>query len=297
MKILGADWGTSNLRTYLIDENGGIISTNNSDNGLVVAKEKGFLTSLLDTAKEQIDECDLVILSGMVGAKEGWVEAKYANIPVSITELANALQQVPDDSINACIIPGLLKETENNLDVMRGEETQIFGCLEKGIGDGVYIAPGTHAKWCLVENNKIVDFHTFLTGDLYNALIKESILKLQIKEDDSFYEEAFQAGLNNGFAITQSGEILHAIFETRVKGVLGKMDNDKLGSYLSGLLIGMEVNHASSLFQHQQVVLIGTNHLANLYEKALKRKNIQVTIPASDIVVAGQFAIAKYKLK
>ena len=36
--------------------------------------------------------------------------------------------------------------------------------------------PGTHSKWACVEAGRIVDFVTFMTGELWHVLLAHSIL-------------------------------------------------------------------------------------------------------------------------
>ena len=82
---------------------------------------------------------------------------------------------------------------DNTPDVIRGEETQIFGALGNGSDNGQFILPGTHSKWALVENGQIVWFTTFMTGELFAVLCNHSILG-SLMEEGEYDDAAFFKG-------------------------------------------------------------------------------------------------------
>ena len=60
---------------------------------------------------------------------------------------------------------------------MRGEEVQIFGDLNltERVSATVCL-PGTHSKWARVEENKLTDFATAMTGEMFQIMRTYSIL-------------------------------------------------------------------------------------------------------------------------
>ena len=85
------------------------------------------------------------------------------------------------------VVPGLsARDARGAPDVMRGEETQILGALgASGRADGLFVLPGTHSKWARVEAGRIVDFATFMTGEVFAALKDHSLLgRLMAPPDD-----------------------------------------------------------------------------------------------------------------
>ena len=95
MRFIVADWGTTRFRGYLV-ENETILDQVSSDEG-VSALQKGqhrdvFLRQCGPWLKAEPDAP--VLLVGMVGSREGWVEAPYATCPAGPAEIAQALVPV-----------------------------------------------------------------------------------------------------------------------------------------------------------------------------------------------------------
>ena len=61
-------------------------------------------------------------------------------------------------------------------DVMRGEETQLVGAVAADEASVLAVLPGTHSKWARVDRGRVVDFTTYMTGELYGVLLSHSIL-------------------------------------------------------------------------------------------------------------------------
>src|SRR5581483_10049550 len=72
------------------------------------------------------------ILAGMIGSRQGWREAPYAECPADAAALAaKALRFTSGEGRAVAIIPGvMLRDAQRDGDVIRGEETQIVGLLE-----------------------------------------------------------------------------------------------------------------------------------------------------------------------
>ena len=163
-------------------------------------------------------------------------------------------------------------------DVMRGEETQVFGWLRQDAarlsGRHVVCHPGTHAKWILVEDGRIERFITAMTGELFAVLGRHGVLKNDAPADD---EAAFDAGV----AAAQDGGALAArLFTARSRVVAGGEAAESTPSYLSGLLIGAEVASVPGLLgggSGYPVVLLGDPDLCRWYERALSRRGIETS--------------------
>ena len=95
------------------------------------------------------------------------------------------------------IVPGLCCDHDGVPDVMRGEETQVFGALELlGMDHGLFVLPGTHSKWVRVAGGRIESFATFMTGEFYALLRKHSILARTLPDSDGeFDRQAFERGV------------------------------------------------------------------------------------------------------
>ncbi|MFV0322336.1 MAG: 2-dehydro-3-deoxygalactonokinase [Alphaproteobacteria bacterium] len=273
MSYIGIDWGTSNFRAYLLNKDGSIIESKDTNTGLKDLKKDEFegylLTQIFPWLKIKNTP---VILCGMVGSKNGWYETPYIDIKDIMTQLPFATTKIPSNHLNAYIISGACQYTETQMDVMRGEETQIYGYLhENPLFSGYLVLPGTHNKWVKVKDGQTLEFHTFMTGELYQIIKQYSILSSMI--DDQFNQEDF---LN---AVQQSSEnpsfFSNYLFTIRASNLLDPQKMKSPYSFLSGLLIGLELAaYKKNIKPEDKVIFIGTSHLTNLYKKACNHLNI-----------------------
>src|SRR5215203_3396657 len=176
-RLVALDWGTTSLRAYLIGDGGVVLERRAEPLGILRVPERDFRAAF-DTATAQWRQYPALpaIASGMIGSAQGWVEAPYTSLPADADSVARSLATVPDVGLR--IVPGLAQR-DGAPDVMRGEETQLFGAMRESsvLGDGgVAVLPGTHAKWARVAGDRIVGFTTYMTGELFAVLAQHSIL-------------------------------------------------------------------------------------------------------------------------
>jgi 2-dehydro-3-deoxygalactonokinase len=295
LRFIVADWGTTRFRGYLI-ENETILDQVSTNEG-VSALQKGqhrdvFLRQCGHWLKAELNAP--VLLVGMVGSREGWVEAPYATCPAGPAEIAQAL--VPVDLENGrkgYIIPGLFCEpAPGAADVMRGEETLVMGA---GVEDGLICSAGTHPKWILMRNGRIERFATYMTGEMYALLREHSMIGRPATEPQD--PKGFDLGLDA--AQRNSGEnrvgLLHLLFSARASVVSGRMNSNLLAPYLSGLLTGDEINGAlSQLGRPTSVTILAAPERADLYVHALKRHGIKAEInDTQQALIAGLARIVR----
>ncbi|MBV8030550.1 MAG: 2-dehydro-3-deoxygalactonokinase, partial [Betaproteobacteria bacterium] len=206
---------------------------------------------------------DLVLMSGMVGSRQGWREAPYVNCPAGEAELRKNI--VPVEAArgrSVFIVPGLSCIDSSGVpDVMRGEETQILGALDELPHAATVCLPGTHSKWARVRDGRIESFATFFTGELFAVLCRHSLLGRMMEEGAPSDEAAFAEG------VERSGEasgLLHHLFGVRTRTLFSELSPRASPSYLSGLLIGHELRSAAA----DEVFLLGAPALAERYARA-----------------------------
>ncbi|MBO1905541.1 2-dehydro-3-deoxygalactonokinase [Microvirga sp. 3-52] len=289
MRFIVADWGTTRFRGYLI-ENETILDQVSSNEG-VSALQKGqhrdvFLRQCGHWLKAEPEAP--VLLVGMVGSREGWVEAPYATCPAGPAEIAQALAPVDLESgRKGYIIPGLFCEpSPGAADVMRGEETLVLGA---GIENGLICSAGTHPKWIEMKNGRIERFATYMTGEMYGLLREHSMIGRPATEPED--PKGFDLGMDA--AECNSGEkrvgLLHLLFSARASVVSGRMNSNLLAPYLSGLLTGDEINGALAQFgRPASVTILAAPERAELYVHALKRHGIKAeTKDTLQALIAG----------
>ena len=267
-RLLAVDWGTSSLRGALLDKHGEALEERSFARGILTVAPGGFPQVFRDCFGDWMTQGTLCLMSGMVGSRQGWREAPYCPCPAGLEAIAARLEWL--DWLEAgriAIVPGLCIETSGAPDVMRGEETQIFGALQWfGIDDARIVLPGTHSKWATVVGRRITDFSTWMTGEFYALLRQHSILARTLPEGDSAYDgAAFDAGVQQAL---QGPGLLHTAFSARTLSLFGRMAPDALPSYLSGLVIGEELK-SQSVQAGDTLIVVGADTLSAHYEQAL----------------------------
>ena len=152
-----------------------------------------------------------LILSGMIGSRQGWKEAPYAKCPAGTDDIVKALARIEWGELTIALVPGLSTENDGMPDVMRGEETQIFGALAlSGNDDGLFLLPGTHSKWAEVSGGRIVSFRTFMTGEVFGALKDHTILG-RLMSGSAADADAFARGVREGASLESAGALLNRV--------------------------------------------------------------------------------------
>ena len=266
---IAVDWGTSALRAWALDAGGNVLAHAHSQDGMGTLSPDGYEPTLLRLAGGWLPAGKMrvpVIVCGMAGARQGWTEAAYRQIPCrpvagrQMTPVATS-----DERLDVAIVPGLCQIDPP--DVMRGEETQLAGLMRQtGTADAVVCMPGTHSKWVRVERGDVVGFTTFMTGELFAVISTHSILRHSVgtSGDD---RDAFLQGVSDMHA--ETGTLTAALFGIRASGLLAGMAQETARSRLSGLLIGAELAATRTLWEAAPVHLVGAGPLVASYADAL----------------------------
>jgi 2-dehydro-3-deoxygalactonokinase len=295
--LIALDWGTSNLRASLLDAGGATLETRSAPGGVMAVQDGRFAEALLALCGDWITHHDCpLIASGMVGSRQGWKEAPYLACPASQAEAARQLSTVVVDASTGRqlhIAAGLqCLDDRGQFDVMRGEETQIWGA---DLPDGsCCVLPGTHSKWAwLGTQGSIRHFQTFMTGELYGLLTKHGILG-RLMAFGASRPEDFLAGVRLG--LQGHASLSHTIFAARTAGLMGRVAPEGLPDYLSGILIGGEIGAACAGMTAAQcaagVVLIGDDDLCDRYAQALELHGVPSRRAPAGTTTAGQWRIA-----
>ncbi len=298
--LAAVDWGTSSFRLWLLDASGSIVAERRGSEGMLVAATEGFSAVLERYLADAGAPGDLrVIVCGMAGARQGWLEAPYVKVPANLRAILEGAVSVPGLSRQVEILPGLSQTDEETPDVMRGEETQLAG-ISPLIGKGRHLVcmPGTHSKWVQTTDGSIERFRTWLTGELFALLATQSILRHSIgnvtvssQPDNPFFIAACRQALGGG------GDISSSLFRIRAATLLQDLQPADAAATLSGLLIGAEIASALRTFARPAVgiVLVGSGPLGLLYAHALKLAGCSVVhADAEEAVRIGLYEAARH---
>lgn len=305
------DWGTTSFRMYLVNSSvpQQVMQCVNMDAGTqsVFLKWKSieekaesridFYREILLTAKKKFDyllyevlETIPVLISGMASSSIGMEELPYAWLP--FTDNDYQFKKISADqkfSFDVFLFSGIRNET----DVMRGEETQCLGLLHTASflftnqENILFILPGTHSKHVRVKGNAIINFETFLTGEMFYLLKEHSVLKHSVSEsadgepvNENFFLEGIKASLKGNF--------LQLLFGVRTNTLFKKLDARQNYYFLSGLVLGTELA-STNISGIDSIVICGTKKLNELYGMALRHlfTNCKIIVMNEEEVAAA----------
>ena len=310
--FLSCDWGTSSFRLRLIDiGTGKIISQLYTGQGTAGTyaqwKNTGeredrmqfYLAIIQEQCKNIAADAGIsidgfpIIVSGMASSSIGMLELPYTQMPFAVSGNDLQIREIkktilfPNDII-------LVSGARTTIDVMRGEETQLVGCVD-GSSEGrqVFIFPGTHSKHVTVENNMATAVQTFMTGEFFELMTKKSILSDSVEAGGSIEDEENKMAFAEGVTESAKQNLLHSSFVVRTNQLLDKYSRVANYFYLSGLLIGTELHQ---LLQNEvsSITLVGDKKLQVNYLLALQLLNISIgvkTIDDATATIKGQLAI------
>ena len=296
--LIAVDWGTTRLRAMLLDAGGRVLAETSSDEGIGSVPAGGHEAAFtrLVSGWPQVP----AIMAGMVGSRQGWREAVYAECPASPEAIAAGILRMSDAAGRPiAIVPGVMvRSTDRDGDVIRGEETQIVGLLAaEPEFDGVVVLPGTHSKWATVTGGAIANFQTFLTGEMFGLLSRQSFLRHSVAEGTAELAELSDFALGVERTVVDGLPFLAAIFSVRARQLLDGVDPVQNLAYLSGLVIGGEIAAARDtgrLWQGRALRIVGSRSLARAYARAFAIAGYDAAaLDGSELVVAGLLSLAR----
>ncbi len=285
---IAVDWGTSHLRAWAMAGDT-VRAEAASDDGMGRLARAQFEPALLRLIDPWLGAARMqVIACGMVGSRQGWVEAPYATVPCRPLPEALVAAPVTDPRIDVRVVPGL-RQMEP-ADVMRGEETQIAGFLAMTPGfDGVICLPGTHSKWVHVSAGEIVSFRSFMTGEMFDLLSTASVLRHTV--GDGWDADAFGQAVSD--ALSRPEAVAAKLFSIRAEALLRGLDAGTARARLSGALIGLELAGARPYWLGQDVALIGASKLSAIYAAALAAQGVPARVADGAAMTRAGLAAAR----
>jgi len=264
IEFLIVDWGTTNFRAFAINHENAVHAQIELPIGLKQVTDNDFAKVLEQELKAWIlgyQELP-IYMAGMVGSANGWVNVPYVSTPTSVSKLADKTHRftLPWGAM-AYIVPGVSHMTDKGeFDVMRGEEVQVFGLINKlNSGSFSVVLPGTHSKHVVVQNHELVLFDSFMTGELFSVIREHTIIGRDLPKQEPSYS-AFVKGVLSG----QNGGATSQIFKARTGKIFAQIEDTEVDDFLSGILIGSELKELVS----ESIYLVGNRKLCNRYQLA-----------------------------
>jgi len=315
-RLIALDWGTTSCRAYLMGKGGLVLDERRQPTGTMAVTRSALAVgmpygSAFEHSFEEICgdwlevDPDLpVIACGMVGSNHGWAEAEYRPVPANLAAAGVDLTVVRTRAgVAVHIIPGLITASAMP-SVMRGEETQILGVLTNSRRAGtldlasecIVLLPGTHSKWVRMAGTTVVDFTTYMTGEIYAFLTHESILSRLAVHPDQPDWTAFYRGLDVAQSPAGRGGVLGTAFSARSLVITGQLAPTQVEDYVSGLLIGhelAEIDPAWLADEPNAILLCGDGDLSDRYRRALDRLGVHVAVAVPGSASLGMWETAQ----
>ncbi len=286
--MIGIDWGTSSFRAFRIDAAGVVRERRAAPRGILAVEGGRFEEELRRQVGDWIEAGERrVLMSGMIGSRQGWQEVPYVPCPAGLGEIAGGLARIACAGVEVRVVPGLAcEDAAGTPEVMRGEETQLLGVAAEIGGTALACLPGSHSKWAQIEDGRILRFETYFTGEAFAALRGHTILGRLMRDAPSD-----PASFDRGVARAgEEGHLLHHLFGVRTLGLNGRLGEGAAASYLSGLLIGHEVRAAlpaGGAPREADVELIGAAALCALYTRAIGAAGARANVHGEEAAERG----------
>jgi 2-dehydro-3-deoxygalactonokinase len=299
MNYVAVDSGTTNSRVWLM-RGSKIVAKQQVAAGVRNTAIDGHNRALMQGIRHAIlelrnsvspgDRPETVIAAGMITSDLGLHEVKHAQAPVGIEDLAAGIQTRSfdeTDDLQFHFIPGVRSgptlanlQNVNSIDIMRGEETEIFGALEEFElrGPLLYIHLGSHTKLIQIDAlQRIVGGASTLAGELLLSIQQQTILRSSLPESQvpALDEEFFQQGWRN----CQRFGLTRALYQVRIFDLNSRFTKECLFSFLLGSLLCEEFRCLESFTPGagaELVILSGLPHLQPAWAHALKRSGFRV---------------------
>lgn len=294
MKLCVIDSGTTNTRVRLIDGEklaGQAIRACGARDVAIEGSTKVLEIAVRETVSEllqnhglQVDEIEAYVASGMITSNMGLFEVPYIAAPVGIQDLIfGVTPRILPNIFNKPIlfIPGIKTGFSNsddlsNLDMIRGEETEIFGCLSelnvKPNDSVLFIHFGSHHKAILWQNGQITNCFTSLTGELMMAVSQNTILK-NICVTPTEIEPQIDYVLK-GIEIAEAQGFGRSLFSSRVLQVMCKEEKQACTSLVLGALLYLDLCMLQSFdaLKPNRIIMYGKHLFSSLMEPILKQR-------------------------
>ena len=308
---ISIDGGTTNTRIALVTD-GKIADSQKYNIGAGAGAEgkkllestisKG-ISEILDRNNLNSGDIEKILASGMITSEFGLYLLPHQPTPTGILQMKENSAEVnlPHISdIPFVFMRGVKTKCQSleTADMMRGEETELMGIAKSEYGKSVYALMGSHTKMIQTDaEGQIIDFVTFLTGELCAATARNTILKNSFSLENCAPEKDY---LLKGYEYCKEKGINEALFKVRILKNLFSCTENQAYSFFLGAILTCDAEYALNS-NAETVVVAGTKPLRNALVSILETKSSAKIINLSDeevenSVVLGQIRIYETSL-
>ncbi len=296
MLIVTIDTGTTNTRVRAW-KNNAVVREQSVEVGIRDCAKNGDKTLLIQSIKIVLDKLLLgvsaeerenyqLVASGMITSEIGLCHLPHQVTPVSMQQLAKAtmpcvIKEISEKPI--IFIPGVKNNVANmtfdsieSIDVMRGEEVEVFGILtqQPDLGPALVILPGSHSKFVrLDENNNVVALATTMAGEIFDTLTHQTILASSLEHQ--FVQCLDKEYLRKGAELSLQVGIARSCFSVRLLDLFTEATLDQRSSFLLGAILASDLlaikhSQALNITSDIKIVISGKPILADALKELIK---------------------------
>ena len=245
------DGGTTNTRVSLLDD-GEVKDTvriplgakaNGENRGVLDTAVKGAIKDILGRNGLMESDVAQILAAGMVTSEMGLFPTAHIKAPAGIAELHKAITRctLPHiTSIPFSFVTGVKTVgTLENTDLMRGEESELYGLFDTPPCNAVVILPGSHSKIIRTdEKGRILSFQTMLTGEMLAALSSGTVLSQSIDLKEGVLDKT---ALLAGYSYAEAHGLNAALFKVRVNRLSFGASHSEAYSFFLGAVLHGEI--------------------------------------------------------
>ena len=208
------------------------------------------LSEVLQQARLSSDQLALICASGMLTSNVGLHEVSHVPAPAGLDELARHVVMTDLPTICSkpiCFVPGIKTQRQSatleeldQLDMMRGEESEAIGLLEGRHGPMCILLPGSHTKLLHVdEANRITGSYTTMAGEVMQTMAERTVLASSINWPPSGNPR--WGSIDTGAKLADQLGLLRGGFAVRLAEVLAGTSREECTWIFVGLVVGADL--------------------------------------------------------
>lgn len=307
------DCGSTNTRVYLVKENlvigKGEVKAGVNDTAITGSKQKlknGISEAFelaVSSAAVKLEDIQFAIASGMITSDLGLMEIPHLVAPVSVQDLSDNVQIVENPEIfpfnmPVVFVPGIknnagesIWDNVRKIDLMRGEETQAIGLVAKLSPQlpVTIIELGSTTKLIHIDKDgRIAGSITTLSGQVYNAVKKETFIGNCVKVQEGHTEDFFSLEvLKQAYDCVQNAGLLRSLLFTRFIQFSLPTTAEERKFYCESAIAADDMKifaEAESQGFHLDgdIIFVGNKHRSRIYE-TMMREVMGLTNPMTHV--------------
>lgn len=294
MNYLLIDSGTTNSRVRLCNEEEVIKSVArrvgakdvsiSGSNEILIKALKDCVEEICNSCNIETKNIEAIIASGMISSNVGLVDVPHVPSPSGISHLAQNMKSICFPEIidkDILFIPGVKtgfseESTLTQRDIMRGEETEVFGYLEDGAekenDEVLFVHYGSHHKCIKVKGGNIVECRTAITGELLMTVSEDTILKSSLIPIGELVP--LEKWVKKGVEVAESSGFGRALFSVRILDTMERRSKEETTSFYLGALLALDLDLISALVTENttKVVLYGKALFPSITKGFIKKR-------------------------